>query len=143
MPRDVAYITQDDAMYQGQTVREVLLFYAALRLPAKMPHASRVELVEHIIQDLGLESAQNTLVGFVPLNYLRTIRTDVKRGISGGERKRLSIGCELLGKPSAIFLDEPTSGLDSFNSLAVMTILDTLASQVHLAHITSTITITR
>eukprot|EP00966_Prymnesium_polylepis_P090204 2089150-Prymnesium_polylepis.1 len=87
------------------TVRETLMFAARMRLPRGMPLSEKKALVDDLLQKLSLVKSADTIVG------------DAKRrGISGGERKRLSIGCELLSSPSLLFLDEPTSGLDAFQA---------------------------
>jgi ABC-type multidrug transport system ATPase subunit len=57
------------------------------------------------------------------------VGTQFRRGISGGEKKRLSVGCELITDPSLIFLDEPTTGLDAYNSLCVMDMLNDLCRE--------------
>lgn len=62
----------------------------------------QVAIVDTVLRELGLSAASNTLVG----NY-------IVRGVSGGQRRRVSIGCELVTSPALIFLDEPTSGLDA------------------------------
>lgn len=81
------------------TVRETLFFRVELKLGSRISKSSREDLVDSLISQLGLEKAADTTVG------------DAKvRGISGGERRRLAIACELISSPSIIFLDEPTSG---------------------------------
>jgi ABC-type multidrug transport system ATPase subunit len=77
------------------------MFVANLRLPS-LTHEEKVEKVDNLIAELGLNDCSNTKIG-----------NELIRGISGGERKRTSIGVELLTNPSMIFLDEPTTGLDS------------------------------
>lgn len=79
------------------------MFAARLRLPSSASLPEREAIVDDLLRKLSLVRAADTVVGDVR-----------RRGISGGERKRLSIGCELLGKPDVLFLDEPTSGLDAF-----------------------------
>ena len=77
------------------------MFAARLRLPSSVSLEEKRAVVDGLLKKLSLVKAADTIVG------------DTKRrGISGGERKRLSIGCELLGSPNLLFLDEPTSGLD-------------------------------
>ena len=84
----VAYVRQEDIFYTQMTVRETLLFAARLRLPARVPLAEKERRVDELIEKLALGKAANTIIG------------DAKRrGISGGERKRLAIGCELLSDP--------------------------------------------
>ena len=99
-------------------VRETLLFAARLRLPKDVPLAEKEALVEKLIRKLSLVKAADTIVG-----------SSSKRGISGGERKRLAIGCELLGDPNLLFLDEPTSGLDAYQARQVVMALKTLADE--------------
>lgn len=72
--------------------------------------------MDYLINELGLKKCQNTRVGGA-----------IVRGVSGGERKRTSIGVELITDPSLIFLDEPTTGLDSFTAQTVVEILRSLA----------------
>ena len=76
-----------------------------------------MEKVEKILQDLKLVKCQNTKIG-----------GDLIKGVSGGERKRTSIGVELISNPSLIFLDEPTTGLDSYTATSLMKILKNLAN---------------
>jgi len=81
------------------TVRETLEFRVELKLGSRLSRKSRNALVLDLLTQMRLENAADTIVG------------DAKvRGISGGERRRLAIACELISSPSAIFLDEPTSG---------------------------------
>lgn len=91
---DVAHA--DDLLYETLTVFETLYFAALLRLPSQMSVAEKTERVESVITTLGLTRCRNTIVG-----------GGFRRGVSGGERKRVSIGHELLINPSAIFLGEP------------------------------------
>lgn len=112
-----AFVTQDDILFQDLTVYETLYFAAMLRLPDKMPKAKKIQRVETIIFNLGLDRCRNTIIG----GYMR-------RGVSGGERKRCSIGHELLVNPSLLMLDEPTSGLDSTTALRLVHTLRTLSN---------------
>jgi ABC-type multidrug transport system ATPase subunit len=89
-------VLQDDLLMASQTPREILLFSAKLRLSNKYTKEQKIERVSEIIKTLNLENCQDTRVGEV----------GVKRGISGGERKRVSIGVELVTNPSLLFLDE-------------------------------------
>ncbi len=114
----LAYLQQEDIFYAQMTVRETLLFAARLRLPKDVPLAEKEALVEKLIRKLSLVKAADTIVG-----------SSSKRGISGGERKRLAIGCELLGDPNLLFLDEPTSGLGAYQEQQVVTALKTLADE--------------
>lgn len=78
---------------------------ARLRLGPESSQESAQTIVEDLIQKLGLTKSADTIVGNAKV-----------RGLSGGERKRLSIACELLGNPQLLFCDEPTTGLDSFQA---------------------------
>lgn len=92
------------------TPRESFAFAAKLRTNLD-PDGIR-EKVEQIISKLGLGQCADTRIGGISL-----------KGISGGERKRTSIGYELITEPMVILLDEPTSGLDSTNALKIVKIL--------------------
>ncbi|KAK9699112.1 hypothetical protein RND81_08G153400 [Saponaria officinalis] len=114
--RKIGFVAQDDVLYPHLTVFETLLFTALLRLPSSMAHESKVGQVEHVIAELGLTRVRSSMIG-----------GPLVRGISGGERKRVSIGQEMLVNPSLILLDEPTSGLDSTTALRILTTLKALA----------------
>lgn len=79
------------------------------RLPGDLPKADKVLVVERVIEALGLQAIRDSLVGTVE-----------KRGISGGQRKRVNVGLEMVMEPSLLILDEPTSGLDSSSSLLLL-----------------------
>ncbi|KAL6044325.1 putative ATP-dependent permease ADP1 [Balamuthia mandrillaris] len=114
-----AYVMQDDTLLPNLTPRELLRYAARLRLPASMSNKEKDQRVETVIEELGLQKCANTQVGQV----------GIKRGISGGERRRVSIGLELLTNPQLLFLDEPTSGLDSATAESVIIMLKRLARQ--------------
>jgi len=99
------------------TAREALEFSARLRLPKNMSKADRDAIVNDMINSLGLKKCENTMVG-----------SELIRGLSGGERKRVAIGVELVSNPTCLFLDEPTSGLDSFSALNVVHILKAISN---------------
>ena len=82
---------------------------ALCRLPVDMTIEKKVLVVERIIDSLGLSAIRNSKVGTVE-----------KRGISGGQRKRVNVGLEMVMEPSLLILDEPTSGLDSTSSQFVL-----------------------
>ena len=94
---------QDDVIFEYFTVLEALTFAARLRL--NIPIEEQDKRVEKLLKDLGIWRVKDTLVG-----------STQKKTISGGERKRTSIGVELIVDPSVLMLDEPTSGLDSFRA---------------------------
>ncbi|WVY99419.1 hypothetical protein V8G54_025489 [Vigna mungo] len=116
MKRNTGFVTQDDVLYPHLTVLETLIFTALLRLPNSITKEKKVEHAKGVIDQLGLTSCKDSIVGSP---YLR--------GVSGGERKRVSIGQELLINPSLLFLDEPTSGLDSTTAQRIVSTLWELA----------------
>ncbi|EEE51200.1 hypothetical protein OsJ_32013 [Oryza sativa Japonica Group] len=111
-----AYVTQDDNLIGTLTVRETISYSARLRLPDKMPMEEKRALVEGTIVEMGLQDCADTVVGNWHL-----------RGISGGEKRRVSIALEILMRPRLLFLDEPTSGLDSASAFFVTQTLRGLA----------------
>ncbi|CAN0164535.1 unnamed protein product, partial [Ectocarpus sp. 12 AP-2014] len=116
-----AFVKQEDVFYSQLTVRETLLMAARLRLPSSVPLEEKSAMVDKLISKLGLSKVASTIVG-----------DEKTRGISGGEKKRLSIACQLFGTPSLIFCDEPTTGLDAFQASArVMATLRQLAQDGH------------
>lgn len=111
-----AYVLQDDDLYAHMTVFETLMLSASFYLPLSMPESEKTNLVNKLIAELGLAKAASTIIG-----------DEKTRGVSGGERKRTSIGVQLISDPAVLFLDEPTSGLDAFQSAAVMESVQSLA----------------
>jgi ABC-type multidrug transport system ATPase subunit len=110
---ELGYVPQDDIIHQDLTVVQALDFAARLRLPADVSAQERSRLVQAVITDLELSHRQHL---------------EVKR-LSGGQRKRVSIGVELLTQPSLFFLDEATSGLDPGTESQMMHLLRRLADQ--------------
>ncbi|KAL0360343.1 UNVERIFIED_CONTAM: ABC transporter G family member 22 [Sesamum radiatum] len=112
----IGFVLQDDIAFPHLTVRETLTYSALLRLPNTLSREQKKERAMSVISELGLERCQNTMIGgtFV-------------RGVSGGERKRVCIGNEILLNPSLLFLDEPTSGLDSTTALRIIQMLRNIA----------------
>jgi ABC-type multidrug transport system ATPase subunit/ABC-type multidrug transport system permease subunit len=117
-----AYVEQEDCLYALSTVMETMDFAARLRLPKETPQAERERRIDEVLRQLGLAHVRDTNVGGTSFN-------GALRGLSGGERKRLSIGIELLHSPSILFLDEPTTGLDSYQALNAMQKLQGLAEE--------------
>ncbi|CAN6461511.1 unnamed protein product [Victoria cruziana] len=101
----IGFVPQDDIVHGNLTVEENLWFSASCRLPVRLPKADKVLVLERVIESLGLQPVRDSLVGTVE-----------KRGISGGQRKRVNVGLEMVMEPSLLILDEPTSGLDSASS---------------------------
>ena len=127
LKRRVGVVEQDDVVHPQLTVRQTLRFVARLRLPRTMSVAAKMERVEETIQLLKLEKCADTKVG-----------TSEDRGVSGGERKRLCIACELVLRPQYLLCDEPTSGLDSSTALLVVQSLRRL-TRTHGLTVVSTI----
>lgn len=111
-----AYVTQEDVLLGTLTVRETLTYSAHLRLPSNMSKEEINNYVEGTIMELGLQDCADRMIGNWHL-----------RGISGGEKKRLSIALEILTRPLLLFLDEPTSGLDSASAFFVIQTLRNIA----------------
>ncbi|XP_048208977.1 ATP-binding cassette sub-family G member 8 isoform X2 [Perognathus longimembris pacificus] len=114
--KSVAHVRQHDQLLPNLTVRETLAFVAQMRLPRTFSQAQRDKRVEDVIAELRLRPCANTRVGNM---YVR--------GVSGGERRRVSIGVQLLWNPGILMLDEPTSGLDSFTAHNLVKTLSRLA----------------
>ena len=111
---------QTDLIMPYATVRETLMFSAELRLDASVPPARRKAFVDSIIDLLELGAIVDRLVG----------DESSSTSISAGERKRLTIGVELVANPTVIFADEPTSGLDSKAAAGVMDALKRVRTRV-------------
>ncbi|KAG6711064.1 hypothetical protein I3842_05G035100 [Carya illinoinensis] len=104
-----AYVTQDDTLMMTLTVREAVYYSAQLQLPDSMSKSEKKERADMTIREMGLQEAMNTRIGGWGV-----------KGISGGQKRRVSICIEILTRPKLLFLDEPTSGLDSAASYYVM-----------------------
>ncbi len=124
----IGYVPQDDIVHPELTVREALSYAAQLRIP-NMPKADRQQRVQEVLEELELTPRK---------------RVQIKR-LSGGQRKRVSIGVELITKPSLFFLDEATSGLDPGTELQIMHLLRRLVDQgrtiLLITHATKNVTI--
>merc|ERR1711959_786093 len=116
--RQLGYVSQEDVLFEGLTVFETLYYTAVLRLPRAMTDKDKRARVDIILKVLGISHCKGTIVGGFRI---------ARRGISGGEKKRVAIGQELLYNPSVVLLDEPTSGLDSTTALNLVHTLRTLA----------------
>jgi len=115
--KSIAFVAQDDSLQMTATPREAIRFSAKLRLPRSMTESQLDKLTTRMISELGLKSCADTIVG-----------GELIKGISGGERKRTSVGVELVVKPALVFLDEPTSGLDSFSAVQLCQVLKKVAN---------------
>lgn len=114
--KKIAFVAQDDSLQTTATPREAIRFSAKLRNPKSMTDEELELLTDRMLGALGLECCANVLVGGALI-----------KGISGGERKRTSVGVELVTSPALVFLDEPTSGLDSFNAVQLCQLLKKIA----------------
>lgn len=113
-----AYVMQQDILLPTLTVRETLRYAADLRLPASTKTEDRIQVVEEVILELGLKECADTRVG-----------NSQHRGCSGGEKRRVSIGVQLLSNPSVLFLDEPTTGLDATSAFQLVRTLKSLSQK--------------
>lgn len=111
----IGYVPQDDLLIEDLTVFQNLYYAARLGFADQNEH-ELAELVRKVISDLELDHIAHHRVG-----------SPLKKIISGGQRKRVNIGLELLRAPSVLFLDEPTSGLSSRDSQNIMDLLKTLS----------------
>ena len=114
----IGFVDQDDTMLPTLTVHETILTSALLRLPRDMGRVVKEQKVAEVEKQLGIYHIRDQLIGS---------EEGKGRGISGGEKRRVGIACELVTSPSILFLDEPTSGLDAFNAFNVIECLVTLA----------------
>ncbi|XP_024992058.1 ABC transporter G family member 6-like [Cynara cardunculus var. scolymus] len=111
-----AYVMQDDLLFPMLTVEETLMFAAEFRLPRTFSKSKKKLRVQALIDQLGLRNAAKTVIG-----------DEGHRGVSGGERRRVSIGIDIIHDPIILFLDEPTSGLDSTSAYMVVKVLQRIA----------------
>ncbi|KAJ8570222.1 hypothetical protein K7X08_006799 [Anisodus acutangulus] len=115
-----AFVRQEDLFFSQLTVRETLSLAAELQLQDISSIEERDEYVNNLLFKLGLVNCADSRIGDAKI-----------RGISGGEKKRLSLACELIASPSVVFADEPTTGLDAFQAERVMETLRQLAQDGH------------
>ncbi|EEH43518.2 uncharacterized protein PADG_08138 [Paracoccidioides brasiliensis Pb18] len=114
-----SFVAQDDdALMPSLTVRESLQFAAGLRLPSWMSKGEKNRRAEDILLRMGLKDCANNLIG-----------SDLIKGISGGEKRRVSIAIQILTDPKVLLLDEPTSGLDAFTATSIIEVLNGLAAE--------------
>eukprot|EP01113_Clastostelium_recurvatum_P040181 TRINITY_DN6221_c1_g3_i1.p1 TRINITY_DN6221_c1_g3~~TRINITY_DN6221_c1_g3_i1.p1 ORF type:complete len:685 (-),score=161.23 TRINITY_DN6221_c1_g3_i1:74-2128(-) len=111
------YVMQDDLLFANLTVYETLMYAARLRLPDDLTKAEIEDRINNALEQLGISHCRDTIIG-----------DTIRRGVSGGERKRVCVAIELLMNPSVLLLDEPTSGLDSSSSLSLCKTLSDLAA---------------
>lgn len=115
--RASAYVMQFDVLYSELTPRETLFFVTELRLGENVPAVEKYQRVEKTLEELDLIHVADTKIG----------DGDGAGGLSGGQKRRLTVAIELVTGPGLIMLDEPTSGLDAFGSLRLVKVLRSLA----------------
>jgi ATP-binding cassette subfamily G (WHITE) protein 2 len=98
--RMLGYVLQDDLLMAMMSVRETLEFSAKLRLPQSMTQQQKEQRIDRVMTELGLNKVANSRIG-----------DEVHRGISGGERKRVSVGLEFIREISILCLDGEQSFL--------------------------------
>jgi ABC-type multidrug transport system ATPase subunit len=103
------YVEQEDHLIGSLTARETLDFAARLSLPADVSAVERMHRVDALLSAFGLRHQASTIIG-----------TPVRKGLSGGQKRRVGIASQLITCPKVLFLDEPTSGLDSAASFEVI-----------------------
>lgn len=111
--RSIGHVPQRDILHDALSVERTLYYAAKLRLPKATPPDRVHQVVDEVIQTVGLQE----------------FRTNQFRQLSGGQQKRLSLGIELITKPSFIFLDEPTSPLDPETTENMMELFRKLADE--------------
>jgi len=121
-----AYVEQEDALVGSLTVRETLNFAARLSLPKHISKTERISRIESLLTAFGLQGQANNLIG-----------TPIRKGISGGQKRRVSVAAQLITSPKLLFLDEPTSGLDSAASFEVISFVKDIAKKHNLIVIAS------
>ncbi|EOA89268.1 hypothetical protein ACJQWK_09427 [Exserohilum turcicum] len=113
-----SYVEQEDALVGSLTVRETMYFAAQLALPRSISKAARKERISSLLSSFGLQNQADTLIG-----------TPIRKGVSGGQKRRVSVASQLITSPKILFLDEPTSGLDSAASFEVMNFVKNIAKK--------------
>jgi len=130
----IGFVDQEDTLMSTLTVYETVLYSALLRLPREMSIEAKKFRTLETLNELGILGIKDSRIGdsgqcllLIASGGFRTKHCIGHRSISGGEKRRVSIACELVTSPSILFLDEPTSGLDAFNALSVVASLVSLA----------------
>ncbi|KAI3118642.1 hypothetical protein CBS147326_9936 [Penicillium roqueforti] len=124
--RITSYVEQEDALIGSLTVRETLKFAADLSLLSTISKSERIDCIRALLEAFGIQNQAETLVG-----------TPIRKGISGGQKRRVSVASQLITCPKILFLDEPTSGLDLTASYEVMLYAKELARSNNLLIIAS------
>ncbi|CCF49274.1 hypothetical protein NDA14_002327 [Ustilago hordei] len=128
--RTIGFVDQEDALPAFSTVGEALQMAADLSLPDNVTPAEKKDIVANVIQQLGLERVANKRIGDAS-----------HRGLSGGERRRVSIGCALVSRLRLLIADEPLSGLDAFSASRVISAFRELATGPNIGGTTVIVTV--
>ncbi|KAI5459845.1 P-loop containing nucleoside triphosphate hydrolase protein [Mariannaea sp. PMI_226] len=115
------YVEQEDALIGALTVRETLEFSSRLSSTSSLPKQERISRINGLLESFGLAEQANALIG-----------TPIRKGISGGQKRRVGVASQLITSPKLLFLDEPTSGLDSTASWEVVKYLRDVARRNNL-----------
>ncbi|KAL1629956.1 hypothetical protein SLS54_000815 [Diplodia seriata] len=121
-----SFVEQEDALLGALTVEETLNFAAKLSLPSSVSKAERLARIQALMGSFGLRNQAKTLIG-----------TPIRKGISGGQKRRVSVASQLITSPKILFLDEPTSGLDSAASYEVISFVRNIAKENNLIIVAS------
>jgi ABC-type multidrug transport system ATPase subunit len=125
--RDVsAFVEQEDTLIGSLTVEETLTYSAKLSLPRGVAAHELQHRVAHLVESFGLRNQSQTLIG-----------TPLQKGLSGGQKRRVSVATQLITSPKILYLDEPTSGLDSTASFEVVSFLRDFARRNNILMIAS------
>ncbi|KAJ6090362.1 hypothetical protein N7486_009177 [Penicillium sp. IBT 16267x] len=124
--RMTSYVEQEDALIGSMTVRETLKFAADLSLPSSVSKRQWMERVQTLLDVFGIQKQADSLIG-----------TPIRKGISGGQKRRVSVASQLITCPKILFLDEPTSGLDSTASYEVISYVKQLTRESNIIIIAS------
>ncbi|PQE30924.1 ABC transporter protein [Rutstroemia sp. NJR-2017a WRK4] len=121
-----SYVEQEDALIGSLTVQETMNFAARLAHKSSLTKRERIRRINGLLDSFGLRNQAHTIIG-----------TPIRKGISGGQKRRVSVASQLITGPKILFLDEPTSGLDSAASWEVMSFVKQVAKQNNLIVIAS------
>ncbi|KAH6679566.1 putative ABC transporter [Halenospora varia] len=124
--RMTSYVEQDDALVGSLTVRETMHFAARLAHKNSLKKAERLRRIDALLESFGLTNQADHIIG-----------TPIRKGISGGQKRRVSVASQLITEPKILFLDEPTSGLDSAASFEVISYVKNVAVKNNLIVIAS------
>ena len=116
-----AYVEQVDTLWASLTAKDHLAYAVALQRPS-LSEEEQATVVKKLIEDVGLEEFQDVRAG-----------SDITRGLSSGNKRRLSVALALVKEPSILFLDEPSSGVDSASAVRMMTFLKDVAARNNIA----------